>query len=211
MSDFRYAQTNLQLYAQLRALGFTDAQQARVAAAYALAMRLFAGQFRGSGKTLLAHLVGTASIVARYGAPEPVVSAALLHAAYDEGDFGEAGPGATAANRATVRAAVGEEVERLVAGYHTLPWRGGERPKLLSRLDRLTEDERATAFLRVANELENMVDGGLHYCSASRQETLARSIADCEPVCQALGKPELWAEIEERFARYKEAVGTGGR
>ena len=203
MAEFRYAQTNLQLFDQLRAAGFTEAERARVSAAYDLAMRLFTGQFRCSGKTFLAHLVGTASILARYGAPEPVVSAALLHAAYDEGDFGSIWPGMTAAKRATVRAAVGEEGEHLVAAYNALSWRAADRPGFLGRLDRLTEAERTAAFMRVANELEELLDGGFLYCSERRQEDMAASIAACGTVCRALDLPEIWAEMEETYGRYR--------
>ena len=116
MTDFRYAQTNIQLFEQLRQGGMPEAERARVAAAYDLAARLFTGRFRCSGKTFLAHLVGTASVAARHGGSEPIVSAALLHAAYDQGDFGILLRGLTAGNRESVRRAVAGQYARPPAG-----------------------------------------------------------------------------------------------
>ena len=77
------AQTNLQLYNQLIAAGWSDANLDRTQAAYALAADLFAGQIRSSGKTFLEHLVGTASAVAAVGGRPALVHAALLHATFN--------------------------------------------------------------------------------------------------------------------------------
>src|SRR5574338_275392 len=51
----QYAQTTLQLYAQLRAAGAAEADLALVRNGYDLAMHLCPASFRGSGKPLLAH------------------------------------------------------------------------------------------------------------------------------------------------------------
>ena len=75
-----YAQTNLQLYAQLRRANADESDLALVRRGYDLAMHLCPASFRGSGKPLLAHLVGTASILASLGQPTRVVTAGLLHA-----------------------------------------------------------------------------------------------------------------------------------
>src|SRR4051812_50178326 len=70
-----YAQTNLQLYAQLRRAGAAEQDLALVRAGYDLAMHLCPASFRGSGKPLLAHLVGTASILAAMDQSARVVTA----------------------------------------------------------------------------------------------------------------------------------------
>lgn len=102
------AQTNLQLYAQLE-----PSQTPAVAAAYGLAAQLFTGQFRASGKPFLAHLVGTASLLAGQGRPLEEITTGLLHAAYDNGDFG-----ATVKNRREeVRAVIGELAEAYLDAY----------------------------------------------------------------------------------------------
>jgi (p)ppGpp synthase/HD superfamily hydrolase len=77
-----YTQTNLQLYAQLRRSVADGADLTLVRNGYDLALRFCPASLRGSGKPLLAHLVGTASILARIGRPPRIVTAGLLYAVY---------------------------------------------------------------------------------------------------------------------------------
>ena len=84
-----YAQTNIQLFNQLQREGYGAADLEAVARAYDLAIALTTGRFRASGKTFIAHLVGTAGILGSLKAPGPLVVAGLLHAAYAAGDFGD--------------------------------------------------------------------------------------------------------------------------
>ena len=130
----RYAQTNLELYAQLGAAGYGEAAVPATAAAYMLAARLFAGLHRASGKVFLAHVVGTASVLVEARARLDVVLAGLVHAAYTHGEFGDGWTGATAAKRAQVRAAIGAEAETLVDRYARWPW---ETERLRSLWDAL--------------------------------------------------------------------------
>ena len=89
----RYAQTNLQLYGQLGAAGWTEPQLALVASGYELAMEICGASFRPNGKPFMCHLVGTASIVASWVAPVDEVVCGLLHSAYTHGHGPTVGPG----------------------------------------------------------------------------------------------------------------------
>src|SRR5262249_60214679 len=80
-----YAQTNIQLYNQLAELGYTADDVRRVHRAYGLAMQLFTGSYRGSGRPFLSHLVGTASVLASVPAPIEVVTAGPLSFADSSG------------------------------------------------------------------------------------------------------------------------------
>ncbi len=102
------AQTNLSLYRQLHDAGYTHSDVIWVRDAYELAATLFAGQYRGSGKPFVAHLVGTASILAAIDAPPSAVVAGLMHAVYTHGDFGVA---RWRTRRARVRARIGVPAE----------------------------------------------------------------------------------------------------
>jgi hypothetical protein len=135
----------------------------RVAAAYDLASRLFTGQYRPNGKTFVAHVCGTASIAQLAGATVDETVAALVHAAYDHGDFGDGRMVVTDRKRAEVRAVVGADAEALVAGYAAWPW--WDRLSVLrdEGADALAEWERPLAFVRLANELEERVDLGTEY------------------------------------------------
>ena len=70
------AQTNLQLYNQLLALSWPADDLERVRAAYEFVDELFSGLHRGSGKTFIAHLIGTASVAAGVDGRHDVVLAA---------------------------------------------------------------------------------------------------------------------------------------
>ena len=76
-----YAQTNIQLLNQLHRANYTADDLHLVRTAYELAMRLFCGQFRASGKTFIAHLVGTASVLGSLRVGAALIAVGLLHAA----------------------------------------------------------------------------------------------------------------------------------
>ncbi len=196
-----YAQTNLQLYNQMRSAGYGDADLAMVRKAYDLATRLFTAKFRGSGKPLLSHLVGTASVLCALGAPAKLLAAAVLHAAYIFGEFGDGRPGMTAERRALLREAVGVEVEDAVARYEQLEWRRPTIEALHARVEPLPPDEREILLLRLANELEDHLDLGVLYCgnAAQRRDEIARSLHLCVELASRIDQPVLACELERVF------------
>jgi len=157
------AQTNLQLYRQLDAAGWSTPDRQRALAAYALVAELHSGQYRASGKTFVAHLCGTASIVDAAGGSVDETLAALLHAVYDAGDFGDGRRGPTPRKQTEVRASVGAAAETLVAEYFAWPWRERLAEVLARGAGVLDDRERPIAFLRLANEVEERVDGADDY------------------------------------------------
>jgi (p)ppGpp synthase/HD superfamily hydrolase len=129
-----FAQTNIQLFNQMYDSGYDAKQIAVVKKSYELAIILFTGRFRGSGKTFIAHLVGTASIIPSLRLAPNLIAAGLLHAAYDSGDFGNGGQGLAPAKREYVRAAVGDEVEEYIARYTEFrpQWSPQKRPLVVT-------------------------------------------------------------------------------
>ena len=196
-----YAQTNIQLFNQLHREGYRSAELETVVAAHELTTRLMTGQFRASGKTFIAHLVGTASILGSLHAPSPIVAAALLHAAYSAGDFGDDRLGASDAKRAQLRSAVGDEVEDYVWRYHNLSWDDQTVRTVADGLDAMTGVERGVVLMRIANELEDFLDLGMLYCgnqkrawtAASRRSELMIGMA------RSLGYPGLADELHRAF------------
>ena len=164
------AQTNLQLYGQVSERSVSSTDLAALRRAYDLAASLFAGVYRASGKPFIAHLVGTASVLVQEEAPASLVRAGLLHAAYVQGDFGDGPPGVTPRRRKTVRDAIGEDAEELVARYTTLPWRSGDLSSERDLPARLGPLDRDVFRIRLANEVEELVDFGIlhHGDGASR-------------------------------------------
>jgi len=116
-----YAQTNVQLFNQLRSEGYSEQERALLLETYEFAMRIFAGLYLASGKPFIDHLVGTASILASLHAPVEVLATSLIHATYLHGDFGSIRKGVSKAKREQVRGAVGEKIEKYIVRYDRLP------------------------------------------------------------------------------------------
>lgn len=154
------AQTNLQLYRQLEALGWSECLLSPTEQGYRLAQRLWSARYRPSGKPFVDHLVGTASALAFAAEPPPVVLGGLLHAAYESGDFGPGRGGPSDRNRQTLRDCIGPEAEELVFEYSTFTW----WPDGISRLsaDRVTKPMGLKLLaMRIANEWDDWADGGV--------------------------------------------------
>lgn len=167
------AQTNLQLYAQLE-----PSQVPAVAAAYALAVQLFTGQFRASGKPFLAHLVGTASLLAGQSRPLEEITTGLLHAAYDSGDFG-----ANVKNRREeVRSVIGELAESYLHAYANLPWDPDRYPSSDSPV------ELAVLRIRLTNELEDALDDSMAWMGPQR---VAKMLSRLEPSARLAERLQL--------------------
>lgn len=206
-----YAQTNIQLYRQLGELGYPPTDLAAVARAYELAMRLLAGVYRGSGKPFVAHLVGTASILASLRARTPVVAAGLLHAAYTHGEFGNGWRGMSPAKRGETRRAVGEEIEGLVAQYTELRWHEGTIGAIRDRMDSMTQAEKDVLLIRLANELEDHLDLGVLYLvdAESRRQYMRVHLGSCAEMAERLGAPELAAALTATFDDVEKAEVPG--
>jgi (p)ppGpp synthase/HD superfamily hydrolase len=195
-----YAQTNLQLFNQLRSEGYSNIDIICISNAYQLVTRLFTGQFRASGKTFIAHLVGTASILCSLHLPVKVIAAGILHAAYGSGDFGNGIKGISHSKRQQVRDAMGEEVEDYVARYTALQWNEQTIPAICDRLDVLVPRDRDVVLIRLANELEEYLDLGILYCGeVKHQRYINHYIHLLVEMSEKLGFPALAEELTRVF------------
>ena len=115
--------------------------------------------------------------------------AALVHAAYMEGDFGDGRRNRTPRKQAEVRAVLGAPAEALVAQYCEWPWRT-RMPELRDHgAGVLAEWERPLAFLRLANEVEEHVDFANDYCPEHAAGVFP--LADVPRCAKYLGRDEL--------------------
>lgn len=198
----QYAQTNLQLYAQLRRSGYMTEDIALIHRAYALGVELFASSFRGSGKPLLCHVVGTASILASIHESPRLVTAALLHAAYALGDFGTGRMGMTPAKRDRVRNATSPEVEDLVARYTAFAWNKDTISTISSGVRGMKPLERDVLVIRLANELEDHLDLGVLYCRNAelRRDYIRSPLNKSVDMARQLGLSEVAAALDDAFS-----------
>jgi (p)ppGpp synthase/HD superfamily hydrolase len=198
-----FAQTNIQLLNQLRDDGYSTAETFPVITSYETAMRLFTGLFRASGKTFIAHLVGTASILGRLRASSSVVAAGLLHAAYSSGDFADGKKGITESHRDWVRSRVGTEIEEYVSRYTALEWTKDTAPVIWREIDNLESIDRHVLLIRLANELEEFLDLGILYSGEERRRQSIDGYAVerlMVQMAEKLGYPALATEIANAFA-----------
>lgn len=194
------AQTNLQLYDQILALGWADADIALVRRAYELAIELFSNRYRSNGKPFLAHLVGTGSILAQNGTSPPAVTAGLIHAAYSQGRFGVLEL-RLSARRGRVRRAIGDDAEDLLFRYAQFRWNPEARRSLAARLaagEAFSTPDRELVLMRLANTLEDHLDGGMLYSAkGQRRRTTDEDMALTVELADRLGAPLLARALAE--------------
>jgi (p)ppGpp synthase/HD superfamily hydrolase len=197
-----FAQTNIQLINQLRRDGYSLVELDGILISYELVIRLFAGRFRASGKTFVAHLVGTASILGSLHVSHKLVAAGLIHAVYQTGDFGDGEKGISESKRAQVKAVVGDEVEEYVARYTALQWNSQLIPSIYDSLETLEPLDRDVLLMRLANELEEYLDLGILYCSDEKRQQ-ANYVNDSGQLmirmAESLGFPTLATNLAQAF------------
>jgi (p)ppGpp synthase/HD superfamily hydrolase len=191
-----YAQTNSQLYNQLQDNGYSGWELSCVRDSYELAMHLSTCLYRPSGKTNIAHFVGTASILCSLRAPVEVVAAGLLHSVYFHGDFGSIRKGMLSSHRKQVRDAVGQDVEEYIARYAMLEWNPQNIPAIHNKLHELDMIDRYVFLIRLADWLEDHLDQGILYCpNAEGRLKYTHSRNDIvKKMAVELGLPTLAAE-----------------
>jgi len=196
-------QTNLQLLNRLRRGGYPDGDVAQIKVAYDYVAGKFAGWFRASGKPFLAHLVGTAGILAAVRARAAVVAAGLSHALYAQGEQAAGAPGLTRAMRAEVRRALGAETEDRVARYAMLEWNVRALAALRDRLPALATADREVVLIRLANELDDHLDLAVLCCgnAEDRRGKISAGLRLASEIARDLGVPELGAASTERSTR----------
>jgi len=196
-----YAQTNIQLYNQLRDKGYSKQEINSVHQGYELANQLFGCLFKPSDKTFIAHHVCTASILGSIQVPTNVVVAGLLHGAYFRGDFGDIKGGMSVGNRDRVKCVIGREAEEYVARYTTFPWNTKTRLALKNNLASLEQINRTVVLMRLANDLEDHLACGILYCSnAIKRQNLIQQEGEVKiELAERLGFPGLSAELRSVY------------
>lgn len=156
------AQTNLQLYRQMQDCSYSPHDLVLVDKAHRLAMQLFAGQYRPNNKPFVAHLVGTASILAATHQPAYVVAAGLLHSAYWLG-LGRKGERVKPRYRRELTTLLGAHAEQLVYEYSNRRWSVQDFSISPDDLLSLAAEEKLLYLIKLADIHEEFVDAGHHY------------------------------------------------
>ena len=160
----RIAQTNLQLYNQLRLEGRSPDDLGLIRRCYELSVSLYTGRFQGDGKPFVAHTTGVASIVGHLGVSSVVVAAACIHNVYGNGDFGDGlREAASPARRRFVSDAVGDEVEECIYRFRSFRLNSETIEDIASRLGQLDGRDKELVTMDLADHLEKYADYGVLY------------------------------------------------
>jgi hypothetical protein len=162
-----------------------------LARAYQLAMFLADGGYRPCGRPFINHLVGTASVLTRYGFRIEAVAAGLLHAAYTHRPQLKAGPHP---GRDTVCAALGGRGSALEKRVRAYTRRGRNLQTLVAAASEAARGLRVLdgeiVAIAAANEVDIALSGELRY--SGRTAAVEPSAAELlSRVCRILGVPGL--------------------
>jgi (p)ppGpp synthase/HD superfamily hydrolase len=199
----RVAQTNVQLYNELRVRGVARNELVLVHRAYELLTTLYPGYYQADGKPFVAHTVGVASILGQLGQPSEIVAVGLLHNVYGNADFGDGrGPGATPARRRLVRDELGARIEELLVRFAQLRTQGGAAGTSPSRVGALDDTERRLLIVDLADHLEKYVDLGVLYYGENDWiiDTERRIGSQLMQLAEELGEPRLVEALRSGFA-----------
>jgi gluconolactonase len=198
-----YAQTNAQLYNQVRGAGYSVADLSLIRDAYELAIVLFTGRFQPSGKSFIAHAVGTASILASLKLPAPVVAAGLLHNVFENGDFGDGRRGITRGRHDKIAGTLGSEVAEYLARFPSLFWNSRTGRLARNDLNGLTTVDRHVLLILISEHLEHLLDLDILFYDESVRRTYLSNSAIGAEVADKMGFTALAAELKNTIREMK--------
>jgi len=208
MSDlFVPRQTNTGLFMQMHEAGYSIDDIFRARAAYRLSCQMFNGRYRRSERAFICHAVGAASAAA-YSKPRiEIVVAAMLHAAYDSGQFPDGKSGRRSpAHREWLVEKIGAEVENILARYSGFDFGVGVPERLVAH--GFSDSEKDLLFIALSNEVDDLADGGLSF-SPKYGNTVAKRVSACAELASRLGYHGLATAIEHYGPFYENLSWVG--
>lgn len=194
-----YAQTFPQLHLQLREMGYAPQEIFDIQNTYGHATQLYAGVFQSNGKEILAHVIGTASILASLKAPPHIVAAGLLHNVYDGGNFGDGQNGITPARQAYLQGAVGDTIENLLENFLKFDWSPKVFCTIRDQFPQYDETKRTVLLLRITEHLEHNLDHGTELYSKEERIFRSTKFDILVDIAKLLGVPCLEKDFQQVF------------
>lgn len=193
------AQTRSELLDLALACGYDARELAFLVRAWQLAAMLTDGGYRPCGRPFINHLVGTASVLVRYGLRIEVVAAGLLHAVYTHCPELEAGPEASIEAVCRLLGGRDSALEKRVRAYTER----GENVQALvdahAAGQGLSVADAEIVAMAAANEVDMVLSGEFRY--SGRSDAVAPDAADVMAhVCDVLGIPGLAATLPRAAA-----------
>ena len=166
--------------------GYQTHELALIAKSYHLAHIVTDGGYRPCGRPFANHLVGTASVLVRYGFRAETVAAGLLHSAYTHSPPHREGPKAAMNSVYALLGGKESEVERRVRAYtlRESSWAGV--PTDSDSCSTLSIFESEIIAIAVANEVEMHLSGEIRY-SGRNDDIKPHMLRQMSHVCQIFG------------------------
>lgn len=191
------AQTILQLYLQLQSAGYSKTEFELIRKTYEQARLLFSGRFQPSGKTFIAHVVGTSSILAMHTRKVELVAAGLLHNVYEHGDFADGRIAVSKSRRHRLTRVVGCEIEDYLARFARLRWTPKSIPEHCAEAEKLSPVDREVVLLRLADHLEHFLDLDVLYSGSAGRRIYVDTGPAVVTLAEKLGFRALASELEQ--------------
>jgi GT2 family glycosyltransferase len=165
--------------------GYEAHELAWLAGCYQLAHALADGGYRPCGRPFINHLVGTASVLVRYGFRAELVGAGLLHAAYTHAPPHPDGPAAAVDAVCAMLGGRGNPVEKRVRAYaRRAPETGDPWADSVDAGGPVADGE--IMAIAAANEVDLHLSGELRY--TGRRDRLApRAVERVVHACRLIG------------------------
>jgi hypothetical protein len=207
-----WPQTIVEIVSDAQAIGWSPDEIQQLWNVHVLMARLFSGRYRGSGRPFINHLAGTAALALLHDGGMTEVLAGYGHAAYEQGEFGRARPGASKANQRELRTAVGDAAEAIIADYARFDWNGIAMRRNTGEAVTLSFHEKQILFLHIVNELDDSFDCGV-YDAEWCEGCLSRLAAGAE-LANALAYKGLADQLSARITYVRSSglvSAKGGR
>ena len=91
------------------------------------------------------------------------------------------------------------KADKLIQGFTDLKWNAEIAERVVEKFDGFDEFNRSLVFMRIANELDEVIAGDILFEPEKRRMNKIRGLPSCGKLAAALGKPDLAKEVIEVY------------
>ncbi|HET7033317.1 MAG TPA: hypothetical protein VFJ48_09345, partial [Casimicrobiaceae bacterium] len=110
------------------------------------------------------------------------------------------------ADRVRLRETVGDEVEGIVAAYASLQWNARSVARFSAEVGALGAEVQRFLVIRLANELEDMLDDGLRFSAKSENQHRGIVVDSLVKLAAAVGQPRLASALQSTIPPRRAAI-----
>ena len=196
-----WSQTFGGLYEEARQSGWSGELDDLVQA-YTLVEPMFTGWCRASGRPLLCHLIGTASLMLQHGGTRDEVLAAMTHAVIESGAYGRWGARPREDVRPLIEDALPPGCLRYVEAYSDFQWRAFVEAAEQDLQGALKTVDKTVLKLRIVNEMDDCLDWP--FLTERRR---AEGLRECDVSIKA-ARASGWAGLADHVVAVRDTIAA---